>query len=1276
MAANERCRHGLPIAQCTYCRNKKRPVARTARVIQSPQHDPNSSDSTRLAEALNQADSSSQANSLRTQPTDIDRQKFRQGDKVRLIVEPDRVGIVSDIRHHSGGFDYEVFFSGHESTYYGEDKLALHTAEPDRNLSHRDFLRDFAIIKLREPLSDSLYAYQASRTKFRVYQFKPALKFLNSREQRILIADEVGLGKTIEAGIIYLELKARLELERVLVVCPSGLTSKWRYEFRTRFDEDFAVLDKTAIRYFLSEYRRRAHKPSLRAICSLETLRRSEFTDEIQELGVSFDLVIIDEAHHLRNTGTQAYQLGRVLASQSSALVLLTATPLHTSDRNLYNLLHLISPAEFSSYPEFQERIEPNRNINAASRYLSRNNLLNALDQINVIQLTPMGKRIAQSPAYKDILRQLKGIKQLSREQSVSLQRQLLELNTISRVFSRTLKREVEDAAKRAPKTIKIAFSAPERRLYEAVIDFVRWRISLYKGIHPAFGVIIRERQAASCIQALRDTLQAHLEGNQLYTMEQSDSELAEDMAAEPVGREERNRVLEMLQLCQDLGATDSKFDSFLKALRELQLEDPQFKVLVFTSFRGTLAYLEKKLREEGFLFRSLHGDVSVVNRDKIISEFRDNNEIHLMLATEVGAEGLDFQFCGVLFNYDLPWNPMKVEQRIGRLDRFGQAHKKILIYNLVIEDTIETRIFMRLFERIRLFEESVGDIEEILGKVIQELSRSVFQSELTEEDEIRQAEEAASRVIREKLDRADFDREKDSLLGQDEILAQETKRAVESGRFVSPDELRSLVECFVESDQFPHAQIEFDHDDRTSFLSADDAILKYIGSSRGNTNRTNQRNNQFIDRARENRNGVAMTFDPEIALERPAIEFITAHHPLTLAAIDFLGKAGMPAPPSAKLWARSPDGSVIDALFHVYRLRIHNARSFNRVIPNYSLIPIVVELATGELRPDLSSDFLPELQTLRNIRQPSISYPADQVRRAELKAQEMIAETVRSLEPEIQTQNDAMVDTWLRSIEQSHEFRISSAKNRLETMREERMVRMLKSIIARHERELETKRADLNSRRATSVGYDLIASGLVRFSPDVAPARTQQPQMLDLPTQEGQALHSNESFAPMSTDVRFHAPSGVSQQQDTSDGTDLGSEPTLTYTANADGNVSALPVLPSTADKRFPVGSSSTTMPAVTDDETATHRESECSDVAGPELHRQRPADAEEDHESPLASSTTMLVVPVYTGPECGNRHGSTSEESVVSDYAEPKQHTEGESLFRRLRRLLGLGR
>ncbi|HET8523781.1 MAG TPA: helicase-related protein, partial [Thermomicrobiales bacterium] len=666
-------------------------------------------------------------------------------------------------------------------------------------MTRDDLVLQLALAKLRHPLTDALYAYRASRTLYEPYQFRPALKFLRNPNQRILIADEVGLGKTIEAAIIYLELKARLDISRVLVLCPSRLKEKWRDELSNRFEEEFEILDAPRLRRMLEEFQRSGAPPPMRAIASFELMRRSEFLDLVAAQQLPLDLLIVDEAHYMRNEGVSTYRLGAALTNTAEAVIFLTATPLHLRNRDLFNLLNLLSPEEFSDPNLFEEHVKPNEYINHAIRLTAAGQPRKALTELKKVERSVLSERFLRNPYYRETVERLNGVTTTTGlAERVAIQWELMELNTLSSIFSRTRKREVTHGAVRAPYTIKVTLTPPERRLYEAVLQSARADIRRAHGGAPGFAAIMKERQAASCLPAMRDKVIDSAAMRSIYQLDlewsaydPDESEEAQELESGPIPRA-------LLDLSRKIGNIDSKFDQFASALQGALTEDPTSKVLIFSFFRGTLEYLQKRLKDLGYNVAVIHGKVPLPDRRRIIEEFRSEPDQRILLSSEVGAEGLDFQFCDILVNYDLPWNPMQVEQRIGRLDRFGQEHERIRIYNFYIEDTIETRIFQRLYERIQLFEHSIGDLEAILGEEITRLSREAIQRELTPDEEARLTDEAAMRIERRQLEEAQLDQHKDELLGQGEIFDAQIRETIGSGRIVTADEVRALVGTFL----------------------------------------------------------------------------------------------------------------------------------------------------------------------------------------------------------------------------------------------------------------------------------------------------------------------------------------------------------------------------------------------------------------------------------------------------------------------------------------------
>ncbi len=236
-----------------------------------------------------------------------------------------------------------------------------------------DLARLLIFQKISSNLSNVFYAMHASRTDFHAYQFKPVYKYIESFNNRILIADEVGLGKTIEAGLIWLETKARTDARRLLVICPSMLREKWKKELRFRFDTKAEIYDAKGLRALVNDFLDEGAGFQCAAVFSLNSARQDSVREAFEQLETTpfkFDLIIIDEAHHLRNVGTKSHTAARTLADLTEAMVLLTATPIHLGNQDLYRLLNVLDHEEFSELWQFNSLIKENEPIVLAQNLL------------------------------------------------------------------------------------------------------------------------------------------------------------------------------------------------------------------------------------------------------------------------------------------------------------------------------------------------------------------------------------------------------------------------------------------------------------------------------------------------------------------------------------------------------------------------------------------------------------------------------------------------------------------------------------------------------------------------------------------------------------------------------------------------------------------------------------------------------------------------------------------------------------------------------------------
>jgi superfamily II DNA/RNA helicase len=251
----------------------------------------------------------------------------------------------------------------------------------------------------------------------------------------------------------------------------------------------------------------------------------------------------------------------------------------------------------------------------------------------------------------------------------------------------------------------------------------------------------------------------------------------------------------------------DSKLEKLVELLNLIQEEEPGAKALIFTFFIGTSRYLQEQLTSRGFASLRIAGDVpsNPKNPDKdlrgnVMRQFREDAGIRVLVSTEVGSEGLDFQFCHYLVNYGLPWNPMVAEQRIGRIDRFGQRADRVHILNLVVEGTVEDRILLRLYERIGIFRESIGQLESVLGEEISELQRDYVSGKLTPREAAQRVEHAARAIEQRRSHLEELERNAGTLFGHEEYLKEQLRRVDRLGRYISEKSMLAVIESYLQA--------------------------------------------------------------------------------------------------------------------------------------------------------------------------------------------------------------------------------------------------------------------------------------------------------------------------------------------------------------------------------------------------------------------------------------------------------------------------------------------
>ncbi len=498
-----------------------------------------------------------------------------------------------------------------------------------------------------------------------------------SNEVRYMLADEVGLGKTIEAGLIIKELKTRGLIERVLVVCPKGLVTQWETEMLEKFGERFTIVspeDYATLKKINHDQNVFTKFPlvisPMDAIKPLEQRngwtqeRIDQYNDERIEAVVAggWDLIIIDEAHRVAgSTGEVArHKLGDMLSKASPHLLLLTATPHSGKTEPFLRLMQLLDRDAFPNPKAVvKEQVAP---------YIIRTEKREAVDN--------EGK-----PLFKNRHTHLVKVEWQERH---SLQQEL----------------------------------------YEQVTEYVRTgynKAMREKKPYIGFLMVLFQRLVSSSTAAIADALERRLEiittqSEQLHTAsigdladQEMEESLEEALTVLSAGIAEEKMQLEKLLLLAKQAKNqfiDAKAEQLCEILRALSTQDADAKIIIFTEFVMTQKFIQALVEARGFTTALINGHMSIEERNVALRQFR--RERNILISTDAGGEGINMQFAHIVINYDLPWNPMKIEQRIGRADRIGQA-KDVEVFNFILNDTIENRVRSVLEEKLATILSELG---------------------------------------------------------------------------------------------------------------------------------------------------------------------------------------------------------------------------------------------------------------------------------------------------------------------------------------------------------------------------------------------------------------------------------------------------------------------------------------------------------------------------------------------------------------------------------------
>lgn len=890
-----------------------------------------------------------------SQITDVRKAEFEPGQLVFVKSNPSLRGAVLAVITGVPENRFKVFIGSETQTFYGS-QLEAESIQEDKyeSISCELFHAYLTSLQIRYPGLSTLYSLNAARIDFIPYQFRPVIKFIRSDRPRLLIADGVGVGKTIEAGLILRELQARREIQSVLIICPRPLITerKWLNEMK-RFEERFTHIDGRTLRYCINEADLEGNWPEQNKKIIIpyslfdETLlygsgpggkrkRKKGLLD--LDPPPRFDLVIVDEAHHIRNMDTFSHKAVRFFCDHAEAVVFLTATPIQLGNNDLFVLLNTLRPDLIIDHESYIHMAEPNQFINQAISLARVQEpgwtvlMDKALEQAAT---TAWGQAIlSYNPIFLQIRSRLSE-GNITNEERVQMITDMELMHTFSGIINRTRRRDIGIFTIRKPETIQVSFTPSQQHLHDEVLKI---QAEIYKLLHGDVNVTFLmttiRRQAASCIYGLvpflENILKRHID--ELSWEEADDTgQVPHDEFIEAI----KSQIQSILESAKSLDPFDPKLEALRNFIRDKQ-QMQNNKIMLFSSFRHTLYYLFKHLRNDGFRVGLVHGDTPDEERNILRNRFEKPRDIidslDVLLFSEIGCEGLDYQFCDCIVNYDLPWNPMRIEQRIGRIDRNGQKSETVAIINLITPGTVDADIYERCLVRIGVFNSALGGSEEILGEITREIRNIAENYSLNDEERKEKLQQLADNKIRLIQEQEELEKNQMELFGI-RLPEDQIKKEIDdaSSYWLSPISIRRLVSLYLQrkcgKDQEyilgekPLKTLRLSQDFRNILLQ-DFYLLP--------------RQNSIIYREWEAwlKGGnpyLPITFDPESASHNPDSAFIIPVHPLVIqAAMSFdSGKRVI-----TKVEAKSSDVPAGKYDFAIYEWRFYGIREDLILIP------------------------------------------------------------------------------------------------------------------------------------------------------------------------------------------------------------------------------------------------------------------------------------------------------------------------------------------------------
>ena len=854
-----------------------------------------------------------------------------------------------------------------------------------------------------------------------------------------------------------------------------------------RFDEDFIPLDGAILRQAISDTHRDEEWPVRynKAIIPYSILDGRVYEGEEHRRGRQyglldldpaphFDLVIIDEAHHIRNGSLDkdkayAYKCVRYFCEHADAVVMLTATPLQTSDDDLFTLMNLLRPDVIMDKDVFHMMSRPNEFIYRCShaiRGAGEGWRETAIAELTNIKSTQWGENvIAKNPLYADIIGRLEK-PEISREERVKLVSDVESLHSFSTMLNRTRRKDIQDFCIRRSYTVETSFTPQQYDLHNELLKFEFDALAkLHNVRNIPFMMSTIRRQAASCIFGLAPHIRDLITRRFDQMVEDPDVDLDEyDLDAKATSTL-MSLAQHVLNLADMLPEEDPKLESVLKIIDEKQKQDNN-KIILFSSFRHTLSYLERKIRALNYRVAQINGGIKDDDRRALRERFEldksDPDALDILLFTEVGSEGLDYQFCDTMINYDLPWNPMRIEQRIGRIDRRGQKSEAVNIYNIITADTVDADIYSRCLMRIGIFERSIGECEEVLGAIGAQIEQIAVSTVLTDEERRIKLEQMADNEVRRMQELSKLEDEERALFGFDlsnYTAAKEIKDA--ESPWISPLNIQRLVERYLR-DRLGEGQYIIGASELKLIRLSKEARMMLLEDFRKLSNIKSALKRRWENYLKGSEPIHKLTFTSETASKERKAFFITPVHPLVKQAARYYATSNVSYIHLEYYSDELPEGTYP---FSIY------AWSYVGLNPMFRIVPVCgSDLIAAEL-----TDILQEAET------SPIHSTVDKGMWAGLEGRH-IALWQREKESYLAS-IQSTANYKLESISSNYRNRKRTLEQKIRDAFEEKIRRMYQSELNTATEKYQVKVAEINDRASRAdIHTALIANGIIEI--------------------------------------------------------------------------------------------------------------------------------------------------------------------------------------------------